>query len=100
MPALHPPVISEKAFTVIFAKDSIERILLYSVMFLSALEDRQQSCRLFVDAVGDIIADKIVGVEVFQAFCVNQRNSGSTLQGVKNASPDLVTLLDVSDSLP
>jgi hypothetical protein len=56
-------LIDEKALTVIFA--NIEDILLTATGFLSSLEQRQKSCRLYIDVVGDILEEHIPRMRVY-----------------------------------
>lgn len=56
-------LIDEKALTVIFA--NIEDILLTATSFLSSLEQRQKSCRLYIDVVGDILEEHIPMMRVY-----------------------------------
>lgn len=56
-------LIDDKALTVIFA--NIEDILLTATSFLSSLEQRQKSCRLYIDVVGDILEEHIPRMRVY-----------------------------------
>lgn len=56
-------LIDEKALAVIFA--NIEDILLTATSFLSSLEQRQKSCRLYIDVVGDILEEHIPRMRVY-----------------------------------
>ena len=49
--------------TAIFA--NVEDILLVNTGFLSALEERQRECRLYVDRVGDVLVGYLPGMEVY-----------------------------------
>lgn len=46
-------LLESKAIMVIFA--NVEDILLTNTTFLSSLEERQRSCRLYIDNIGDIL---------------------------------------------
>jgi hypothetical protein len=50
-------ILDDKALTVIFA--NIEDLLLTATSFLSELEQRQKSCRLYIDVIGDILEEHI-----------------------------------------
>jgi len=49
--------------TAIFA--NVEDILLVNTGFLSALEERQRECRLYVDRIGDVLVGYLPGMEVY-----------------------------------
>ena len=46
-------LLEPKAIMVVFA--NVEDILLTNTTFLSLLEERQRSCRLYIDNIGDIL---------------------------------------------
>jgi hypothetical protein len=48
---------------VIFA--NVEDILLANTSFLSSLEERQKSCRLYIDIIGDVLEDHIGGMDIY-----------------------------------
>lgn len=87
------PLLSTKALSVIFA--NLEEILLFSVFFLSELEERQRVSRLYVDRIGDVVLGRIQGIEVFRGYCVNQSNAARTLADLKQGDTRLRATLDV-----
>ena len=56
-------ILDDKALTVIFA--NVEDILLANTSFLSSLEQRQKSCRLYIDVIGDILDDCMPSMQVY-----------------------------------
>lgn len=71
-------ILDDKALTVIFA--NIEDLLLTATSFLSELEQRQKSCRLYIDVIGDILEEHIGrmgGYMVSQAISAGRRMSSS-----------------------
>ena len=56
-------ILEDKALTVIFA--NIEDLLLTATQFLSELEERQKSCRLYVDVIGDILEEHMGKMRVY-----------------------------------
>lgn len=64
------PLLDDAASQVIFA--NIENILMWSVTFLSDLEDRQRQCRLYIDRVGDIVYKHAPGLSIYKPYCLNQ----------------------------
>lgn len=87
-------ILDEKATTVIFA--NIEDILLFNTGFYSSLEDRQKSCRLYIDRIGDILSDYADGMRVYEAYCVNQRQAEKVLRGLRGNDKALEDMLKVS----
>ena len=67
------PLLDDAASQVIFA--NIEDILMWSVTFLSDLEDRQRQCRLYIDRVGDIVFRHAPGLSIYKPYCLNQVSS-------------------------
>jgi len=57
-------ILDEKALTVIFA--NVEDILLANTGFYSSLEERQKSCRLYVDVVGDVLEEGMRAMGVYE----------------------------------
>lgn len=84
----------DKALTVIFA--NIEDILLFNTGFLSSLEARQKSCRLYVDVIGDILQNNAGGVGVYETYCVNQMGAERVLRTLRESDEGLRRHLEVS----
>jgi actin cytoskeleton-regulatory complex protein PAN1 len=65
-----------KTISIIFA--NVEDILLTNTTFLSSLEERQRSCRLYIDTIGDILDKDLVNMINYKArlpfrpFCIRQ----------------------------
>lgn len=91
------PEMDEKALTVIFA--NIEDILLFNTGFLSSLEERQKSCRLYVDVIGDILAENAGGMGVYETWCVNQKGAEGVLRSLRGGDEGLRRHLEVSPHL-
>jgi hypothetical protein len=53
-------LLSPETISTIFA--NIENILLTNTTFLSLLEERQRSCRLYIDTIGDILDKDMVNM--------------------------------------
>ncbi|SCV70541.1 BQ2448_1935 [Microbotryum intermedium] len=87
-------VIPTKALQVIFA--NIEDILLFDTIFLSELEDRQRTARLYIDTIGDIVKKHVRGYECYRGYCVNQANAARTLDDLKRSHPQLRAFLEGS----
>jgi actin cytoskeleton-regulatory complex protein PAN1 len=49
-----------KTISIIFA--NVEDILLTNTTFLSSLEERQRSCRLYIDTIGDILDKDMINM--------------------------------------
>jgi hypothetical protein len=68
-------LLGPKTISIIFA--NVEDILLTNTTFLSSLEERQRSCRLYIDAIGDILDKDLVNMInykvrlPFRSFCIN-----------------------------
>lgn len=65
-------LLEPKTVAMIFS--NIEDILLTNTTFLSSLEERQRSCRLYIDAIGDILDRDLVNmicykVRVLPSLC-------------------------------
>lgn len=88
------PEMDEKALTVIFA--NIEDILLFNTGFLSSLEERQKSCRLYVDVIGDILKENSGGMGVYETYCVNQAGAERVLRSLRADDEALNRHLEVS----
>ena len=58
-------LLESKAIMVIFA--NIEDILLTNTTFLSSLEERQRSCRLYIDNIGDILDRHLTNMTSYKA---------------------------------
>ncbi|ORX36220.1 hypothetical protein BD324DRAFT_627945 [Kockovaella imperatae] len=96
---LHRKILDDKALTVIFA--NIEDILLANTSFLSSLEQRQKSCRLYVDVIGDILEDCMPSMAVYTPYCVNQHQAGKLLQSLRQSDPKLQAhLQDIRENNP
>jgi hypothetical protein len=69
-------ILGPKTISIIFA--NVEDILLTNTTFLSSLEERQRSCRLYIDAIGDILDKDLVNMINYKArlpfrpFCISQ----------------------------
>ena len=53
-------LLSPETISIIFA--NVEDILLTNTTFLSSLEERQRSCRLYIDTIGDILDKDMVNM--------------------------------------
>lgn len=53
-----------KAIATIFS--NIEDILLTNTAFLSSLEERQRSCRLYIDTIGDILDRDMINMIAYK----------------------------------
>ena len=53
-------LLGPKTISIIFA--NVEDILLTNTTFLSSLEERQRSCRLYIDTIGDILDKDMVNM--------------------------------------
>lgn len=75
-------LLDDKALTVIFA--NVEDILLTATAFLSSLEQRQKSCRLYVDVIGDILEEHIPRMRVYMvsSLSVSQKQTRSRSNSV------------------
>ena len=58
-------LLEHKAIIVIFA--NVEDILLTNTTFLSSLEERQRSCRLYIDNIGDILNKHLTNMTSYRA---------------------------------
>jgi hypothetical protein len=69
-------LLGPKTISIIFA--NVEDILLTNTTFLSSLEERQRSCRLYIDTIGDILDKDLVNMInykvrlPFRPFCTSQ----------------------------
>ncbi|KAH9053752.1 hypothetical protein EDB87DRAFT_1650194 [Lactarius vividus] len=84
-------LLEPKAIMVIFA--NVEDILLTNTTFLSSLEERQRSCRLYIDNIGDILDKHLTNMTTYRAYCVNQANAIRTLQSLRDRNADLAAHL-------
>lgn len=80
-------LLPDKALRVIFA--NVEDILMLATFFLSSLEDRQKECRLYVDTIGDVLAEHCQNLEVYMPYCVNQDFAAKLLVQLRNEDPVL-----------
>lgn len=58
-------LLGSKTISIIFA--NVEDILLTNTTFLSSLEERQRSCRLYIDTIGDILEKDMVNMINYKA---------------------------------
>lgn len=58
-------LLDTETISVIFA--NVEDILLTNTTFLSSLEERQRSCRLYIDTIGDILDKDMVNMANYKA---------------------------------
>lgn len=86
------PLLDDVASQVIFA--NIEDILMWSVTFLSDLEDRQRQCRLYIDRVGDIVFKHAPGLSIYKPYCLNQTNASRMLASLRNQDPAVKDVLN------
>jgi RhoGEF domain len=69
-------LLDPETISIIFA--NVEDILLTNTTFLSSLEERQRSCRLYIDTIGDILDKDMVNMTNYKArlsfypLCVSQ----------------------------
>jgi hypothetical protein len=69
-------LLGPKTISIIFA--NVEDILLTNTTFLSSLEERQRSCRLYIDTIGDILDKDMVNMinykvsHLFNPLCISQ----------------------------
>ncbi|CAO1629540.1 unnamed protein product [Sympodiomycopsis kandeliae] len=80
-------LLDEKAKLVIFG--NIEDVLLTAVSFLSDLEERQRSSRLYVDQIGDIVARHLPNMKSYVPYCTNQATAATILKNQRNLNPAL-----------
>ena len=59
-------LLEPRAIAVIFS--NIEDILLTNTEFLSSLEERQRSCRLYIDTIGDILDRDMINMINYQVM--------------------------------
>lgn len=84
-------LLDEKARTVIFG--NIEDVLLTAVSFLSDLEERQRTSRLYVDHVGDVVAEHLPRMRAYVPYCTNQSTAAKILATQRSADTTLDSLL-------
>jgi hypothetical protein len=58
-------LLEPKTIAIIFS--NVEDILLTNTTFLSSLEERQRSCRLYIDTIGDILDKHLVNMINYKA---------------------------------
>lgn len=92
-------VLDDQALKVIFA--NVEDILMLNTFFFSSLEDRQKACRLYIDTIGDVLAEHCQNLQVYTPYCVNQDQARKLLLQLRNENPQLErTLLDIRENNP
>lgn len=84
-------LLEDKARTVIFG--NIEDVLLTAVSFLSDLEERQRSSRMYIDHVGDVISDHLPRMRAYIPYCTNQSTAAKILTTQRTQNPSLDSLL-------
>jgi hypothetical protein len=84
-------ILDERALTVIFA--NVEDIMMFNSFFLSALEERQKECRLYVTHLGDILTEHCQNLEVYMPYCVNQDSAAKLLVELRKSKPELEAVL-------
>lgn len=84
-------LMDEKARLVVFA--NIEDVLLTAVSFLSDLEERQRASRLYVDTIGDVLAEHMPSMKVYLPYCTNQGTAAQILTAERARQPALDQLL-------
>ncbi len=57
-------LLGSETISTIFA--NVEDILLTNTTFLSSLEERQRSCRLYIDTIGDILDKDMVSMITYK----------------------------------
>ncbi|SJL15191.1 uncharacterized protein ARMOST_18677 [Armillaria ostoyae] len=80
-----------KAVTVVFA--NVEDILITNTTFMSALEEHQKDCRLYIDKIDDVLQSHMSNIAVYMEYCVNQSNAIKMLQSLRDLWPDLAAQL-------
>ncbi|TXT04229.1 hypothetical protein VHUM_04227 [Vanrija humicola] len=92
-------ILDEKSLTVIFA--NIEDILMFNSGFLSSLDDRQKESRLYIDTIGDILADNLINLDVYRPYCVNQDTAAKLLVQLRKQDQQLdAALMDIKVNNP
>ncbi|BEJ13329.1 hypothetical protein CspHIS471_0305030 [Cutaneotrichosporon sp. HIS471] len=81
----------DKALRVIFA--NVEDIMMLNSFFLSSLEERQKECRLYVDKIGDVLAEHAQNLDVYAPYCVNQDTAAKLLVQLRSEDPELERVL-------
>ncbi|VDB85180.1 unnamed protein product [Peniophora sp. CBMAI 1063] len=84
-------ILDQKAIAVIFA--NVEDILLTNTTFLSALEERQRDCRLYIDRIGDLLDHNMGNMKIYREYCVNQANAARVLQSLRKENAELAAHL-------
>lgn len=62
---------------------------------MSALEERQKECRLYIDRIGDVLLNHMSNMAVYMEYCVNQSNAIKILQSLRESKPELASHLQV-----
>ncbi|RXK39792.1 hypothetical protein M231_02985 [Tremella mesenterica] len=73
---------------------NIQDLLLTNTGFLSALEQRQKSCRLYVDTIGDILEEWMPAMGGYMTYCVNQHRAARELIVLRESDEGLAGWLD------
>jgi hypothetical protein len=81
----------DKALRVIFA--NVEDIMMLNSFFFSSLEERQKECRLYIDTIGDVLAEHAQNLEVYAPYCVNQDTAAKLLLQMRQEDPELERIL-------
>lgn len=87
------PLLDDKALMVIFA--NLEDLLLFNTGFYSALEERQKSCRLYIDVIGDVLERFAPNMAVYRPYCVNQGQAVRLLESLRRGDERLKGVLQV-----
>jgi hypothetical protein len=73
-------LLEPKTIAVIFT--NIEDILLTNTTFLSSLEERQRSCRLYIDTIGDLLDKHLTNMSTYKArLCIHTLSQLITMAG-------------------
>jgi hypothetical protein len=92
-------ILSQQALTVIFA--NIEEIMMFHSFFLSALEERQKECRLYVTRLGDILAEHCQNLSEYMPYCLHQDSARKLLVELRRTNPALeAALQDIKNNNP
>lgn len=84
-------LLDEKARLVVFA--NVEDVMITAVSFLSDLEERQRSSRLYIDEIGDVLAEHLPRMKVYMPYCTNQSTAAQILSGARSRNAALEELL-------
>nr|VWP01440.1 NAD-dependent protein deacylase (EC (Regulatory protein SIR2 homolog) [Ganoderma boninense] len=75
-------ILDQKARTVVFA--NVEDILLMNTSFLSALEERQKECQLYIDRIGDILLTNMANIGVYMSLRQSNPELAAALQRLRD----------------